>query len=163
MLGAFPRKQGMERKDLLEKNAGIFKEQGKALSDYAKPTVKVPPTPPNTPPLTSAGPRRRQPRQHKLPPRASVRDGAAAGELQLPDAARPQPRAVAGCDEGGGACGGRAQRLHLGQPLVDAVRGGGGGNMWVDVCGGVFGESLTPPPRRKVPRRQPRVCQSRGG
>jgi len=27
MLGAFPRKDGMERKDLLEKNCGIFKEQ----------------------------------------------------------------------------------------------------------------------------------------
>jgi malate/lactate dehydrogenase len=41
MVGAFPRLPGMERKDLLQKNAGIFKEQGKALSDYAKPNVKV--------------------------------------------------------------------------------------------------------------------------
>ena len=30
MLGAFPRKDGMERKDLLEKNCGIFKEQVRA-------------------------------------------------------------------------------------------------------------------------------------
>lgn len=39
-LGAFPRREGMERKDLLDKNAGIFKDQGKALGQYAKPTVK---------------------------------------------------------------------------------------------------------------------------
>lgn len=31
----------MERKDLLAKNAAIFKEQGKALSDYANKDVKV--------------------------------------------------------------------------------------------------------------------------
>eukprot|EP01121_Diplochlamys_sp_Union-15-3_P018014 TRINITY_DN646_c0_g1_i1.p1 TRINITY_DN646_c0_g1~~TRINITY_DN646_c0_g1_i1.p1 ORF type:complete len:274 (-),score=53.94 TRINITY_DN646_c0_g1_i1:156-977(-) len=41
LVGAFPRKEGMERKDLLEKNVAIFKEQGKALNDYAKKTVKV--------------------------------------------------------------------------------------------------------------------------
>jgi len=41
MVGAFPRRPGMERKDLLEKNAGIFKEQGHALSEYAKKDVKV--------------------------------------------------------------------------------------------------------------------------
>ena len=36
-----PRKDGMERKDLLKANAGIFEAQGKALNDYAKKTVKV--------------------------------------------------------------------------------------------------------------------------
>lgn len=41
MVGAFPRKAGMERADLLEKNAGIFKVQGKAINDYAKKDVKV--------------------------------------------------------------------------------------------------------------------------
>lgn len=41
MLGAFPRKKGMERKDLLTKNAGIFKEQGAYINKYAKKTVKV--------------------------------------------------------------------------------------------------------------------------
>lgn len=41
MCGAFPRKAGMERKDLLEKNAGIFKEQGVALGKFAKKNVKV--------------------------------------------------------------------------------------------------------------------------
>jgi len=39
-LGAMPRKEGMERKDLLDKNAGIFKEQGIALQKYASPHVK---------------------------------------------------------------------------------------------------------------------------
>ncbi|KAL9649767.1 hypothetical protein ABK040_009582 [Willaertia magna] len=41
MVGAFPRREGMERKDLLEKNASIFKVQGQALDQYAKKTVKV--------------------------------------------------------------------------------------------------------------------------
>jgi len=41
MLGAFPRLQGMERKDLLEKNAGIFSVQGKALNEVSSPNVKV--------------------------------------------------------------------------------------------------------------------------
>jgi len=39
--GAFPRKEGMERKDLLKANAKIFKEQGKALNDFADRDVKV--------------------------------------------------------------------------------------------------------------------------
>uniref|UniRef100_F1L7C0 Malate dehydrogenase n=3 Tax=Ascaris TaxID=6251 RepID=F1L7C0_ASCSU len=41
LVGAMPRKQGMERKDLLSANVKIFKSQGKALADYAKPTTKV--------------------------------------------------------------------------------------------------------------------------
>mmetsp|Transcript_24977 Transcript_24977/g.59604 ORF Transcript_24977/g.59604 Transcript_24977/m.59604 type:complete len:332 (-) Transcript_24977:222-1217(-) len=41
MLGAFPRKDGMERKDLLAKNCGIFKEQGEYLNTVASKTVKV--------------------------------------------------------------------------------------------------------------------------
>uniref|UniRef100_F1LDD5 Malate dehydrogenase n=1 Tax=Ascaris suum TaxID=6253 RepID=F1LDD5_ASCSU len=36
-----PRKKGMERKDLLAANVKIFKSQGRALADYAKPTTKV--------------------------------------------------------------------------------------------------------------------------
>lgn len=39
-LGAFPRKEGMERKDVMAKNVGIFNSQGKALSDHASPNVK---------------------------------------------------------------------------------------------------------------------------
>jgi malate dehydrogenase len=41
LVGAFPRQKGMERKDLLKKNAEIFKVQGKALNDYASRKVKV--------------------------------------------------------------------------------------------------------------------------
>ncbi len=39
-VGGFPRKDGMERKELLEINAKIFKEQGAALNEVAKPTCK---------------------------------------------------------------------------------------------------------------------------
>jgi len=41
LVGAFPRKDGMERKDLMAKNVPIFKEQGEALNQYAKKNVKV--------------------------------------------------------------------------------------------------------------------------
>lgn len=37
-VGGFPRKQGMERKDLISKNCNIFKEQGTALNEVAKTT-----------------------------------------------------------------------------------------------------------------------------
>ena len=39
-VGAMPRKEGMERKDLLMANVKIFKAQGLALDKYAKKTVK---------------------------------------------------------------------------------------------------------------------------
>ena len=41
LVGARPRGPGMERKDLLTANGGIFGPQGKALSDYASRDVKV--------------------------------------------------------------------------------------------------------------------------
>jgi len=41
MVGAMPRKEGMERKDLLAANVKIFKVQGEALDQFAKKTVKV--------------------------------------------------------------------------------------------------------------------------
>nr|AUW34351.1 cytosolic malate dehydrogenase [Nerita yoldii] len=41
LVGAMPRKEGMERKDLLAANVKIFKSQGMALDKYAKKTVKV--------------------------------------------------------------------------------------------------------------------------
>lgn len=40
-VGGYPRKQGMERKDLLDINIGIFKKQGEALAKVAKKTCKV--------------------------------------------------------------------------------------------------------------------------
>lgn len=41
LVGAMPRKAGMERSDLLSANGGIFKPQGQALSASAKKDVKV--------------------------------------------------------------------------------------------------------------------------
>ena len=41
LVGAKPRGPGMERKDLLEGNAAIFKAQGKALNDNANGNVRV--------------------------------------------------------------------------------------------------------------------------
>lgn len=41
MVGAMPRKQGMERKDLLAANVKIFKAQGQALDKFSKKSVKV--------------------------------------------------------------------------------------------------------------------------
>jgi len=40
-VGAMPRKEGMERKDLLNANVKIFKSQGTALDKFAKKTVKA--------------------------------------------------------------------------------------------------------------------------
>ncbi|XP_065332449.1 malate dehydrogenase, cytoplasmic [Cloeon dipterum] len=41
LVGAMPRKEGMERKDLLAANVGIFKVQGQAIERNAKRTIKV--------------------------------------------------------------------------------------------------------------------------
>jgi len=41
LVGARPRTKGMERRDLLEANGGIFKPQGRALNDQAADDVKV--------------------------------------------------------------------------------------------------------------------------
>jgi malate dehydrogenase len=41
LVGAMPRKDGMERSDLLTANGGIFKPQGRAINDNAKKSVKV--------------------------------------------------------------------------------------------------------------------------
>ncbi len=41
LVGAMPRKAGMERGDLLSANGGIFKPQGEALSEVASRSVKV--------------------------------------------------------------------------------------------------------------------------
>jgi len=41
LVGAMPRKEGMERKDLLAANVRIFKSQGTALETHAKKTVKI--------------------------------------------------------------------------------------------------------------------------
>src|SRR5678815_539904 len=41
LVGAMPRKEGMERSDLLSANGAIFTVQGKALADSAKREVKI--------------------------------------------------------------------------------------------------------------------------
>ncbi len=41
LVGAMPRKKGMERKDLLGANANIFSVQGKAINDNAKSDIRV--------------------------------------------------------------------------------------------------------------------------
>lgn len=41
LVGSMPRKEGMERADLLEKNGRIFAPQGKAVNAYAAADVKV--------------------------------------------------------------------------------------------------------------------------
>ncbi len=41
LVGAMPRKQGMERSDLLQANGGIFGPQGKAINDSASRDIKV--------------------------------------------------------------------------------------------------------------------------
>ena len=41
LVGAMPRRAGMERADLLEANAGIFGPQGKAINDGAADDVRV--------------------------------------------------------------------------------------------------------------------------
>lgn len=41
LVGAVPRKEGMERGDLLQINGGIFTAQGKAINDYAAQDVNI--------------------------------------------------------------------------------------------------------------------------
>lgn len=41
MAGAMPRKEGMERSELLKANVAIFKTQGEALNNFARKTCKV--------------------------------------------------------------------------------------------------------------------------
>jgi len=41
LVGAFPRKKGMLRADMLKINAGIFKGQGESMNQYAKKTCKT--------------------------------------------------------------------------------------------------------------------------
>lgn len=41
LVGSVPRKQGMERSDLLQINGGIFTKQGQAINDYAADDVRV--------------------------------------------------------------------------------------------------------------------------
>ena len=78
LVGAMPRKAGMERSDLLSANGGIFRPQGKALNSGAQ--------------ARRQGPRRRQPGQHQRPDRPAQRPGPRPRAVHRHDPARPQPR-----------------------------------------------------------------------
>jgi malate dehydrogenase len=41
MVGGFPRKEGMERKDVMSKNVSIYKAQASALEAHSAPNCKV--------------------------------------------------------------------------------------------------------------------------
>ena len=41
MVGGFPRKEGMERKDVMSKNVSIYKSQASALEKHAAANCKV--------------------------------------------------------------------------------------------------------------------------
>ena len=41
LVGSIPRKAGMERRDLLGVNGGIFKPQGRAIADHAASDVRI--------------------------------------------------------------------------------------------------------------------------
>jgi len=41
IVGGFPRKEGMERKDVMSKNVSIYKAQASALEAHAAPNCKV--------------------------------------------------------------------------------------------------------------------------
>jgi malate dehydrogenase len=41
LVGSVPRKQGMERSDLLQINGSIFTQQGQAINDHASSDVRV--------------------------------------------------------------------------------------------------------------------------
>lgn len=41
MVGGFPRKEGMERKDVMSKNVSIYKTQASALEEHAAADCKV--------------------------------------------------------------------------------------------------------------------------
>ena len=130
LVGAMPRKAGMERSDLLSANGGIFRPQGKALNDSAKRDVKV---------LVVGNP---------------ANTSALIAQSNAPDLDPRRFTAMTRLDHNRGvAAGGQARRAghrrqphgHLGQPLDDAVPepvplpGGGksayelvGDHEWVD-------------------------------
>ena len=77
LVGAMPRKAGMERSDLLSANGGIFKPQGEALGRSARQGHQ--------------GARGRQPGEHQLAHRHEQRVGPGARSLHRDDPPGPQP------------------------------------------------------------------------
>ncbi len=109
LVGAVPRKAGMERKDLLTVNGGIFTGQGRAIAAERGGRC--------------ARPGGRQPMQHQLPDRRCQRAGDPERALVRDDHARREP----GSQPAGPT---RRRRRHrgprpggVGQPLEHAVPG----------------------------------------
>ena len=108
LVGAMPRKAGMERSDLLSANGGIFKPQGEALSRSAK--------------TRRQGARRRQPGQHQRPDRPcatppDLDPGRFTAMTRL-----DHNRAISQIAQQARRAGHRRQEDDdLGQPLDDAV------------------------------------------
>ena len=107
LVGAMPRKQGMERSDLLSANGGIFKPQGEALARSAPPRRQ--------------GARRRQPGQHQRPHRDEQRRRPRSRTLHGDDPPRPQPGDQPDRPQARRAGDRREDDDDLGQPLDDAV------------------------------------------
>ena len=77
LVGAMPRKAGMERADLLSANGGIFKPQGAGAVAFGQ--------------ARRQDPRRRQPGQHQRPDRDVERGRPRPGSVHGDDPTRPQP------------------------------------------------------------------------
>ena len=107
LVGAFPRKEGMERRDLLETNGKIFKPQGQALAAVAAKDVRI---------LVVGNPCN----TNCLIARSNARE-IPAGALVRHDAAGPEPRPQPARQESRRARGTGHERGHLGQSLRHAV------------------------------------------
>ena len=102
LVGAMPRKAGMERGDLLSANGGIFKPQGEALSEVAS--------------RRRQGVGGRQPGQHQRPDRPAKRPQARRQTVHGDGAPRPQPRHLAARRQNRRAGQRGQEHHHLGQP-----------------------------------------------
>ena len=107
LVGAMPRKAGMERSDLLSANGGIFKPQGEALSRQCE--------------ARRQGARRRQSRQHQRAHRPAQRRRPRPGTLHGDDPPRPQPGDQPDRGQARRAGDRRQEDDDLGQPLDHAV------------------------------------------
>ncbi len=109
LVGAMPRKAGMERSDLLSANGAIFTVQGRALAAAAKPDVRCP----------GGG----KPGEHQRFDRFEQRPRSRSEEVHRHDTAGSQPS-----DQPTGGAGRAAGDFSeedddLGEPLLDPVSG----------------------------------------
>ena len=107
LVGAMPRKAGMERSDLLSANGGIFKPQGAALEQEREEGRQ--------------DPRRRQPGQHQRAHRHEQRTRPRPEAVHGDDPPRPQPSHQPARGEDGHDRQRHHQHDDLGQPLGHPV------------------------------------------